>query len=49
MPFRIVKRDDRWCVVREGDARRAQRTLGCHETREKAERQLRIVRAQTGE
>jgi len=36
MPWKIVKRDDEYCVVKESDGS----TVACHDTRAKAKRQL---------
>lgn len=48
MPYDIRKRDDRWAVIRRGDADRSQRTMGTHATREQAERQRRALEAAKG-
>jgi phage head maturation protease len=41
MPWRIEKRDDEFCVIKEDDGE----SEGCHPTREKAEAQLRALYA----
>jgi phage head maturation protease len=41
MPWSIVKRDDQFCVVKDDDGE----TEGCHDTREKAERQMKALYA----
>lgn len=43
VPYSIVKRNDQFCVVRQADASRPERTLACHPTRREAEAQMRAV------
>lgn len=47
MPYKIVKREKRWCVVRERDGGRPQRTLHCYpeNQRSAAEAYLRALHA----
>ncbi len=45
MPYDIVKRGDQYCVVRAAEGGRPQRTLGCHPTREQAEKQRQAIGA----
>lgn len=50
MPYMIVERDDQFCVYKhdaEGNA--VGETFGCHDTREKAEAQMRAILANTHE
>lgn len=41
MPYSVVKRDDKWCVVKADGSK----TFGCHPSRLKALRQLRAIEA----
>ena len=45
MPYHIVKRGREYCVVRDADSRRSQRTIACHDTRSKAEDQIKAIEA----
>ena len=49
MPYSIVKRNDQWCLVRDASEARPQRTVGCHDTKNKAEKQREAIEANTNE
>jgi hypothetical protein len=44
MPYKIEKRDSKWCVVKEAQGQQPQETVHCHNTEHEAERQLTAVR-----
>ncbi|MFG2618039.1 hypothetical protein ACGFXC_10465 [Streptomyces sp. NPDC048507] len=41
MPYRVVKRGEKWCVVKKDDGT----TLACHDTQDLADAQIRAVMA----
>lgn len=45
MPYDIVKRKDKWCVVRLKVGNKPQKTIACHNSKDKAEKQLHAIQA----
>lgn len=45
MPYSVKKRGSQWCVVRDKQGGKPQKTMGCHPSEEEAQEQQRALYA----